>query len=402
MTAWPGRSLRMAKAGKGVVACGLFAHSPLSVKLLSVMPRSVKMLSVMPRSVIPLSLMPLSLLAFFSLLSPAAALAFDENDLYKDNSSQASSSTFTLSGGISHSERMEAIPEGERVGTFFSGDFSSVARSNNFAGNNLERSNLAGNNLARTGQSRPNPNLPSAAKQRPSAPVSTPRFSTAPTVDYSMIGVEEARRQAYLKSLPAGSRDQAAADAGKAALTGSALKGSAFTGSALKGSALKNNAKIKVPHWLAGTWERRETNETSRFDLVNKKALKAVGRQAARVVDVFGTTKDKNGQVYMSIPLNAAGSVDRGGFIDYHRVLSYQLVETGKNSCLVKVQARHSVVDKASRRVVQSYQDEELNSYKLVAPGLLRTDSSVKVFDEKGSPILLTKAISNERRIKGF
>ena len=217
-----------------------------------------------------------------------------------------------------------------------------------------------------------------------------------------MIGVEEARRQAYLKSLPAGSRDQAAADAGKAALTGSALKGSAFTGSALKGSALKNNAKIKVPHWLAGTWERRETNETSRFDLVNKKALKAVGRQAARVVDVFGTTKDKNGQVYMSIPLNAAGSVDRGGFIDYHRVLSYQLVETGKNSCLVKVQARHSVVDKASRRVVQSYQDEELNSYKLVAPGLLRTDSSVKVFDEKGSPILLTKAISNERRIKGF
>ncbi|MBN8661990.1 MAG: hypothetical protein J0M35_16600 [Candidatus Obscuribacter phosphatis] len=382
----------MAKAGKGVVACGLFAHSPLSVKLLSVMPRSVKMLSVMPRSVIPLSLMPLSLLAFFSLLSPAAALAFDENDLYKDNSSQASSSTFTLSGGISHSERMEAIPEGERVGTFFSGDFSSVARSNNFAGNNLERK----------GQSSPNPNLPSAAKQRPSAPVSTPRFSTAPTVDYSMIGVEEARRQAYLKSLPAGSRDQAAADAGKAALTGSALKGSAFTGSALKGSALKNNAKIKVPHWLAGTWERRETNETSRFDLVNKKALKAVGRQAARVVDVFGTTKDKNGQVYMSIPLNAAGSVDRGGFIDYHRVLSYQLVETGKNSCLVKVQARHSVVDKASRRVVQSYQDEELNSYKLVAPGLLRTDSSVKVFDEKGSPILLTKAISNERRIKGF
>jgi hypothetical protein len=387
----------MAKAGKGVVASGVLVHSPLSVKLLSVMPRSVKLLSVMPRSVIPLSLMPLSLLAFFSLLSPAAALAFDENDLYKDNSSQASSSTFTLSGGISHSERMEAIPEGERVGTLFSGDFSSVARSNNFAGNNLERSNLAGNNLARTGQSRPNPNLPSAAKQRPSAPVSMPRFSTAPTVDYSMIGVEEARRQAYLKSLPAGSRDQAAADAGKSALTGSALKGSA-----LKGSALKNNAKIKVPHWLAGTWERRETNETSRFDLVNKKALKAVGRQAARVVDVFGTTKDKNGQVYMSIPLNAAGSVDRGGFIDYHRVLSYQLVETGKNSCLVKVQARHSVVDKSSRRVVQSYQDEELNSYRLLAAGLLRTDSSVKVFDEKGSPILLTKAVSNERRIRGF
>ncbi len=360
MTAWSGRTLRKAKAGKGVGACGLFVHSPLSV-------------------------IPLSLMAFFSLLSPAAALAFDENDLYKDNSSQASSSTFTLSGGISHSERMEAIPEGERVGTFFSGDFSSAARSNNFAGNNLVR-----NNLERKGQS--SPNLPSAAKQRPSAPISTPRFSTAPTVDYSMIGVEEARRQAYLKSLPAGSRDQAAADTGKTALTGSALKS----------SALKNNAKIKVPHWLAGTWERRETNETSRFDLINKKPLKAVGRQAARVVDVFGTTKDKSGQIFMNVPLSATGSVDRGGFIDYHRVLAYQLIETGKNSCLVKVQARHSVVDKASRRVVQSYQDEELNSYKLVAPGLLRTDSSVKVFDEKGSPILLTKAISNERRIKGF
>lgn len=353
MTAWSGRTLRKAKAGKGVGACGLFVHSPLSV-------------------------IPLSLLPFFSLLSPAAALAFDENDLYKDNSSQASSSTFTLSGGISHSERMEAIPEGERVGTFFSGDFSSAARSNNFAGNYLERK----------GQSSPNPNLPSAAKQRPSTPVSTPRFSTAPTVDYSMIGVEEARRQAYLKSLPAGSK---AADSSAA---GSKINDNR--------AVLKGSLKVKVPFWLAGTWERRETNETSRFDLINKKPLKAVGRQVARVVDVFGTTKDKSGQIFMNVPLSATGSVDRGGFIDYHRVLAYQLIETGKNSCLVKVQARHSVVDKASRRVVQSYQDEELNSYKLVAPGLLRTDSSVKVFDEKGSPILLTKAISNERRIKGF
>ncbi|MBX9939311.1 MAG: hypothetical protein K2Y32_08670 [Candidatus Obscuribacterales bacterium] len=346
------------KAEKSLCAC-ILRTLPDKMASPDKLALSDKMAS--PRFSLPLSL----LLPLVLLVPPIAALAFDENDLYKESSAAAASGSYTLSGGISHSERMEAVPESERVGTFFSGDYSQIALP------------------------RYSPNLQQAAKpQRHSAPVSTPRFSTAPTVDYSMIGVEEARRQAYLKSLPAGSKS----NENRAVLKGSALKD----------SALKGSLKIKVPFWLAGTWERRETNETSRFDLINKKPLKAVGRQAARVVDVFGTTKDKSGQVFMNIPLSAAGSVDRGGFIDYHRVLAYQLIETGKNSCLVKVQARHSVVDKASRRVVQSYQDEELNSYKLVAPGLLRTDSSVKVFDEKGSPILLTKAISNERRIKGF
>jgi hypothetical protein len=157
--------------------------------------------------------------------------------------------------------------------------------------------------------------------------------------------------------------------------------------------------KIEVPFWLAGEWVRSETNESSRIELPSGKALKAVGKQKAAVDDVFGTYKDKSGKVWMVVPLHNRGSVDRGFAVDRHQVNKYELILTGKTSALVKVTASHTVVDKATNKVIQAYQDEELNSYSLVQDGLVKTDSSVKVFDQMGAPKLLTHAVSMERRI---
>jgi len=160
------------------------------------------------------------------------------------------------------------------------------------------------------------------------------------------------------------------------------------------------SAKVEVPFWLAGEWLRSETNESSRIELPSGKYLKAVGVQKAVADDVFGTYKDKDGRVWMVVPLRNRGSVDRGFAIDRHQVNKYELILTGKTSALVKVQASHSVVDKKTNRVIKAYQDEELNQYSLVRDGLVKTDSSVKVFDENGNPKLLTHAISLEKRVR--
>jgi hypothetical protein len=156
---------------------------------------------------------------------------------------------------------------------------------------------------------------------------------------------------------------------------------------------------VEVPFWLAGVWSRSEENETSRVELPSGMVLKSVGRQKAAVQDTFGTYKDKNGRIFMVVPLGTRGSVDRGFAIDRHQVTKYQLILTGKTTALVKVQATHTVVDKTTNKVIQAYQDEELNNYSLVQEGLVNTDSSVKVFDQNGAPKLLTRASSIERRI---
>lgn len=104
----------------------------------------------------------------------------------------------------------------------------------------------------------------------------------------------------------------------------------------------------------------------------------------------------------MLVPLMATGVVDRGFAVDYHKVRKYELYMIGKNAAVVKVQASHQVVDKRTGKVVDAYQDEELNQYTLIEDGLVRTDSSVKVFDQLGAARMLTRAVSMEKRLRKF
>lgn len=169
---------------------------------------------------------------------------------------------------------------------------------------------------------------------------------------------------------------------------------------ALAQSRRGRTIQIKVPPWLAGHWQRTETNEVSRKELPSGKVLKAVGKQAAVVTDVFGMYKDRRGNVFMMVPLGNVGAIDRGFAIDYHQVKKYEMVMQGANSAVIKVQAVHHVVSKKDKQVIAAYQDEELNRYTLVKDGFVKNDSSVKVFDEKGLPKLITRAVSTERRVK--
>lgn len=92
----------------------------------------------------------------------------------------------------------------------------------------------------------------------------------------------------------------------------------------------------------------------------------------------------------------AVGLGDRGTAIDYHTVTAYDIIANGSDAPVVAVRATHVIVSKSTHRVVSSFQDEELNTYSKTDDGKLRTDSSVKVFDAKGKPQLLTTALSME------
>lgn len=175
--------------------------------------------------------------------------------------------------------------------------------------------------------------------------------------------------------------------------------GRIFHGQAVVPGVWKNKKRFRVPEWLAGIWMRSEAKEISRIELPSGKKLKPAGTQVAKVRDAFGTYRDELGQIWQIFDLaRAVGQIDRGNVIDFHRVHSYDLVITGPKSVVVEVQATHTLVSKKDRKILDVYQDEELNKYTPLSDGRLSTDSSVKVFDMNGKPFMLTRTVSNQSR----
>jgi hypothetical protein len=165
----------------------------------------------------------------------------------------------------------------------------------------------------------------------------------------------------------------------------------------------KGNRKFLVPNWLAGTWQREQATETSRVELPSGRRLPPEGQGVAVVTDKFGSYRDALGLIWQVFDTqHASGQVDRGEVIDFHVVTDYQLIPLGDRMAAVEVQAAHAVVNKKTKKLISAYQDEELNTYSSIDNDLIKTDSSVKVFDTKGRPKFITKAVSTERRIALF
>jgi hypothetical protein len=162
-------------------------------------------------------------------------------------------------------------------------------------------------------------------------------------------------------------------------------------------------AKFVVPSWLAGTWERTQSTETSRVNLTTNTHARTSGTSITRATDKFGTFTDAQGRIWQIFdPRKAIGQIDRGTVMDYHRVSTYDLISRGDKVAIVEVTALHLVVNKKTQKIISTFQDEELNTYTQLADGQLRTDSSVKMFDAHGKPIYLTHSTSLESRIAPF
>ncbi|MDZ4834656.1 MAG: hypothetical protein SGJ27_12830 [Candidatus Melainabacteria bacterium] len=165
----------------------------------------------------------------------------------------------------------------------------------------------------------------------------------------------------------------------------------------------RSNLQFKIPEWLAGKWQRSHSVETQRTELPSGKNLKAAGLNTAKAFDVFGSYQDKTGQIWQVFSSDhATGEVDRGEFTDRHTVTKYNLEVVGRNAVMVEVRAFHLILNKKTQRIVQSYQDEEFNTYTLTADGKVKTDSSVKVFDGDGAAKLLTRSHADEVRVSRF
>jgi hypothetical protein len=347
---------------------------------------------------------------------------------------QERSSTTLLQAGISHSEMLPALPPNQQVGQVFDG-FNEQPNLNEEAQEAIRQTKQSVQQPLKT---TPVQNLPGTRQSNPKSAAAPPQKSTAkamlskmrpgsakPPAQPSQADIAAAiqyyANQRYQHGAPqqhvsrpqsstlqsqtqTGTRTSANGQS-TSMLNGYGWSRQACSSSQRNSSSVKSPAerRFRIPAWMAGVWQRSDSNELSRVSLPSGKRLKAVGYSVAGAKDSFGTYRDESGQIWQVFdPRNATGSMDRGTAIDYHTVTAYDIIISGNDAPVVAVRATHVIVSKSTHRVVSSFQDEELNTYSKTPDGKLRTDSSVKVFDAKGKPQLLTTALSMEALIAPF
>jgi hypothetical protein len=360
-----------------------------------------------------------------AVLSLILALLFPSPGLADDTKSSAGTPHMLL-GGVTHSEELPPLPDQLKTGNVFN-----------------ESSLRPASAIAPTPQTILQPRTPPrAVVMPPTQPVrtATPQVTSPvpsykqpttgakqpmqlnaktvkPNANQSQLAVKQLnaylKQQAKLGNVGTAGlqnythRTQSTMQPHPATFPGKTLTASASTGQSITSSPplkqlIKANIPVirfQIPAWLAGRWSRTDSTELSRTELPSHKVLKATGKTTTRVTDSFGTYKDSKGIIWQIFdPTKTSGSIDRGANIDYHTVSSYDLQATTDKQVVVRLRATHVVVNKITRKIVMSYQDEELNSFNRIDATRLRTDSSTKVFNFKGKPTLLTTASSFENK----
>ena len=342
---------------------------------------------------------------FKSLMMPMICLSIAMRADAQADGTQTTGAPRVLSGGVSHSEQLPSLPDNLKTGALFSES-------------NLQ-STMSVPGAA--GIKNPTKAPPEPAQRSASRPVkqTLPVPKNAKTTNATMSS------QAASKSIKAYLKQQARqGNSGTIGLknylgtsqsgpqTKAALNTGVQSSSAKLQSQISNDEKgakqnisgaipqrFQIPDWLAGNWNRTESTELSRTELPSHKNLKAGGKSITKVTDSFGSYRDFKGIYWQTFdPKKASGSVDRGDTTDYHSVSSYELSITSPRQVVVRLRATHVVVSKSTHRIVKSYQDEELNAFNEIDGTKLRTDSSTKVFNFAGKPLLLTTAVSYETK----
>jgi hypothetical protein len=159
---------------------------------------------------------------------------------------------------------------------------------------------------------------------------------------------------------------------------------------------------FKIPGWLAGTWHKESQTDYYRYSYITKQTDITTRTGPARSDGTWGTQRQDDGTVwqYDATPFNS--TVDSGSEFVVQLVRVSEPVEESD-----KIFVRRSIdtqirVDKMTGRIKAVESGEQLTTYYPEQDGLVKRESSAKVFDANGVAVLLGKSFSYETRVAEF
>jgi len=162
------------------------------------------------------------------------------------------------------------------------------------------------------------------------------------------------------------------------------------------------NRWYKVPAWLAGTWHKDSQTNYYRYDFVNKTTDITTHVVEAKSDGRWGTQQDPQGQVWQFDPAPFATTVDAGDEMVVQLVSRSDPLESGEQRFVRRSIDTELRIDKSTNVIKTVECGELITSYLPEADGLVKRETSSKVFNRFGEGQVLGKSFGYEKRIAPF
>lgn len=162
------------------------------------------------------------------------------------------------------------------------------------------------------------------------------------------------------------------------------------------------NVWIKIPSWLAGTWLVDTETAVYRKDFRTGKVSDQRTPFRARSKFHYGHQRDRTKEIWHYVGIPYTSSTDAATFTEYHQVASKESMKSTANEIALKTQVTVVRVDKITRKITKTFQQESITTYTYVSPQELELRSSTKVFDASGAATNLQQNEAMVKRVETF
>jgi hypothetical protein len=157
----------------------------------------------------------------------------------------------------------------------------------------------------------------------------------------------------------------------------------------------------QIPPWLAGQWARDEETILSAYYYDSHQRVNEPQTIAAKETTEFGLQVDKLGDVW-HCRIAAGGVADCGSYYSIALVGSQQPVQVSDNEVVIRDEFTELHVNKETSVITLALQAESLTRFRPVKDGVVESKTSVKFFEEDGSPKSIQRNLAYEKRTSGF
>lgn len=149
-----------------------------------------------------------------------------------------------------------------------------------------------------------------------------------------------------------------------------------------------NNDWYWIPSWYAGTKHVDTETILQEYDYQSGRSA-TINRVVTNRQDLtIGFQSDRNGQIweFKRAPYNTV--VEGDSFFTTMLVRNRDPLKVEQAQVVVRLLQTSVSVDKRSRRILKTLQEEQINTYTPVSPGVMSMQTSIKSFAADGSPLM--------------
>jgi hypothetical protein len=146
---------------------------------------------------------------------------------------------------------------------------------------------------------------------------------------------------------------------------------------------------FRVPPWLAGSWAEDDYTQTSYSNYQTGANSSSLQTHHAQTTERWGLQRDNAGGVWdvINLPHISTTASDKWVWKDLHTDDS--TVFDSAIKLISRMVATRTVINKATGLIYKVHQMECFDTYSMAGMDMIRTDYSMKTFDQQGNPINL-------------